>query len=175
MPGTGTSIFLGGQVGFDTRISWAEGDGVERKGELNCESKVCDLAPPTRARRSPVVPSDVRQHRHAAAAGSASAWFEPGAFVPFHHHDPFDSKVNVEITLPPPLSFFPGFLLRQAGSLVLRAVAAQILPRFTELVAEDYRRWARGLPRYPRPPVGASPRHKHGLMDGLTHSRVREP
>eukprot|EP00290_Baffinella_frigidus_P055336 CAMPEP_0180352788 /NCGR_PEP_ID=MMETSP0989-20121125/7270_1 /TAXON_ID=697907 /ORGANISM="non described non described, Strain CCMP2293" /LENGTH=419 /DNA_ID=CAMNT_0022342363 /DNA_START=13 /DNA_END=1272 /DNA_ORIENTATION=+ len=57
------------------------------------------------------------------------------------------SDVEVEITLPPPLSFFPGFLLKQAGGLVLKAVASQILPKFGELVAEDFRRWSNNLPR----------------------------
>mmetsp|Transcript_24432 Transcript_24432/g.48863 ORF Transcript_24432/g.48863 Transcript_24432/m.48863 type:complete len:349 (-) Transcript_24432:14-1060(-) len=57
------------------------------------------------------------------------------------------TAVEVGITLPPPLSFFPGWLLRQAGGLVLRAAAGSLLPRFGQLVAEDYRRWSRGLPR----------------------------
>jgi len=57
------------------------------------------------------------------------------------------TAVEVEITLPPPLSFFPGWLLRQGGALVLKAVSASMLPRFGELVAEDFRRWSNGLPR----------------------------
>ena len=57
------------------------------------------------------------------------------------------TPVNVKMTLPPPLSFLPSFLLNQAGGLVLKAVCATILPRFGQLVAEDYRRWSRGEPR----------------------------
>ena len=57
------------------------------------------------------------------------------------------TEVLVKMTLPPPLSFLPSFLLKQAGGLVLKAACVTILPRFGELVAEDYRRWSRGLPR----------------------------
>mmetsp|Transcript_41966 Transcript_41966/g.65572 ORF Transcript_41966/g.65572 Transcript_41966/m.65572 type:complete len:93 (+) Transcript_41966:200-478(+) len=58
-----------------------------------------------------------------------------------------ETEVEVSITLPPPLSFLPSFILRQAGGLVLKAVASTMLPRFGALVAEDYRRWANDEPR----------------------------
>ena len=58
-----------------------------------------------------------------------------------------NTEVQVKMTLPPPLSFLPSFLLKQAGGLVLKAACVTILPRFGELVAEDYRRWSRGEPR----------------------------
>jgi len=57
------------------------------------------------------------------------------------------TEVQVGMTLPPPFSFLPSFLLNQAGGLVLKAACSTILPRFGELVAEDYRRWSRGEPR----------------------------
>ena len=58
-----------------------------------------------------------------------------------------NTAVEVGMTLPPPLSFLPSFLLKQAGGMVLKAASAAILPRFGQLVAEDYRRWSLGLPR----------------------------
>ncbi|EKX38282.1 hypothetical protein GUITHDRAFT_154764 [Guillardia theta CCMP2712] len=57
------------------------------------------------------------------------------------------AEVDVAITFPPPLSLLPGFLLRQACGLVLKAASSTILPRFGQLVAEDYRRWSRNEPR----------------------------
>ena len=74
-----------------------------------------------------------------------------------------NTEVSVGMTLPPPLSFLPTFLLKQAGGLVLRAACATILPRFGELVAEDYRRWSRGEPR-----VGGS------LAPSLTPQQVQQ-
>jgi len=66
-----------------------------------------------------------------------------------HRQGSFDVKadVKVSITFPPPLSFLPGFILKQAGGLVLKAASSAFLPRFGQLVAEDYRRWSRGEPR----------------------------
>mmetsp|Transcript_8151 Transcript_8151/g.7133 ORF Transcript_8151/g.7133 Transcript_8151/m.7133 type:complete len:111 (+) Transcript_8151:1-333(+) len=69
------------------------------------------------------------------------------------------------MTLPPPLSFLPSFLLNQAGGLVLKAVCATILPRFGQLVAEDYRRWSRGEPR-----VGGSLAPEPQMMQELEGS-----
>eukprot|EP00960_Hanusia_phi_P029235 747852-Hanusia_phi.AAC.5 len=59
------------------------------------------------------------------------------------------AEVDVAITFPPPLSLLPGFLLRQACGLVLKAASSTILPRFGQLVAEDYRRWSRNEARFP--------------------------
>jgi hypothetical protein len=52
--------------------------------------------------------------------------------------------VRGELSVPPPLAKLPRALLGGAGSLVAKAVAQAVLPRFAELLAADYARWASG-------------------------------
>jgi hypothetical protein len=53
-------------------------------------------------------------------------------------------EVRGEVSVPPPLSKLPRPLLGGAGSLLAKAIVQAMLPRFAELLAADYVRWAAG-------------------------------
>jgi hypothetical protein len=48
------------------------------------------------------------------------------------------------LLVPPPLAALPGLLLGGCGSLLARAVVLALLPRFADLLIEDYHGWASG-------------------------------
>jgi Protein of unknown function (DUF1997) len=52
-----------------------------------------------------------------------------------------------QLAVPPPLASLPGPLLGGAGSLLARAVMQAMLPRFADLLVEDYGKWCRGQSR----------------------------
>lgn len=52
--------------------------------------------------------------------------------------------LRIEVMVPPPYSRIPGPFLAGATRVILDAVIAQLYPRFLELLAQDYRTWARG-------------------------------
>ena len=57
------------------------------------------------------------------------------------------TDVRGELAVPPPLSALPRPVLGTAGSLLAKAVAQAVLPRFAEMLAADYARWAVGSRR----------------------------
>jgi len=61
---------------------------------------------------------------------------------------PWELRVAVEakgaLLVPPPLAALPGLLLGGCGSLLARAVVLALLPRFADLLIEDYHGWASG-------------------------------
>lgn len=48
------------------------------------------------------------------------------------------------VEVPPPLARLPGPLLRTAGGLLAAAVAQALLPRFVQVLSDDYAAWAAG-------------------------------
>jgi len=111
------------------------------------EGNMTKMAPP---RLPPNFTQSIQQADMEVAFKTKVVWQESGLTM-FGNEKPsqlsLKTDVQVKMTLPPPLSFLPSFLLNQAGGLVLKAACATILPRCGQLVAEDYRRWSRGEPR----------------------------
>ena len=56
-------------------------------------------------------------------------------------------EVSGELLVPPPLAGLPRAVLGGAGSLLAKAVAQTLVPRFADMLAADYARWAAGSSR----------------------------
>ena len=132
-------------TGAKLRPSTAEDDAMPAPNMT--ESNMTKMAPPT---LPPNFTQSIEQADMEVAFKTQVKWQETGSTMFGQDRTAqldLNTEVRVQMTLPPPLSFLPSFLLKQAGGLVLKAASVTILPRFGELVAEDYRRWSRGEPR----------------------------
>lgn len=65
-------------------------------------------------------------------------------------------KASGGVAVPSPLSALPGLLLGGAGSLFCRAVLQAMLPRFADLLMEDFGRWSRSEERTAGLLIGAA-------------------
>ena len=134
-------------TGAKLRPSTAEDDELPAPNMTQQGGNMTKMAPPT---LPPNFTQSIQQADMEVAFKTKVKWQETGSNMFGQDKTAqldLNTEVQVKMTLPPPLSFLPSFLLKQAGGLVLKAACVTILPRCGELVAEDYRRWSRGEPR----------------------------
>ena len=126
----------GFELTFSNKMSWSGGPGAEDEAEEGEDGK-------------PALPRFSFSGNPGLNGEVLELVAEEEEGLPTKHGWELRCAVEAQgcLAIPPPLASLPGPLLGGAGSLLARAVMQAMLPRFADLLVEDYGKWSRGQSR----------------------------